>query len=75
MNNKYYMWCHSFSHAIINCVMFMNAIQKALKEERFKLVDCGLINVIVDINLFLNMATNMISVLAYNFHPKTEKEK
>ena len=32
-NRKYCKWHHSFSHAIMNCIMFKNVIQKALKKE------------------------------------------
>ena len=37
-NKRYCKWHNSFSHATINCVVFRNAIQKVIKEGRFKLV-------------------------------------
>ena len=39
-NKKYYKWHHSFSHTMVNYVVFRTAIQKALKEGRFKLANC-----------------------------------
>ena len=74
-NKKYCKWHHSFNHTTINYVVFRNAIQKVLKEGRFKLANHGLIKMIVDIDPFPSIATNMISTLNYNFHPKTKKGK
>ena len=55
----------------MNYVVFRNAIQKALKEGRFKLADHGLAEMIVGMNSFLSVATNMISKSSCNFHLKT----
>ena len=55
--------------------MFKNVIQKTLKERRFKLADHGLAELTVDIDLFPSVATNMISTLGCNFHPRTKKGK
>ena len=55
--------------------MFRNAIKKALKERRFKLVGHGLAKMIVDTNPFPSMVTNVTSASRCNFHPKIEKGK
>ena len=46
-NKKYCKSHHSFNHPMVNCVVFRNAIQKALKEGRFKLVDLGIVEMTI----------------------------
>ena len=74
-NKKYYKWHHSYSHATVNCVVFENVIQKALKERRFKIVDRGMTEMTIDTDLFPNATTNMISTSGLNFHPRTDRGK
>ena len=74
-NKKYCKWHLSYNHAIVYYVVFRNAIQKALKEGRFKLADYRIVKMIVDSDLFLSVTTNMISTSSLNFHPKSNKGK
>ena len=55
--------------------MFRNPIQKALKEDKFKLANRGIAEIIVNTYPFPNAATNMISISGFNFHLKSNKGK
>ena len=48
-------------------IVFKNAIQKAIKEGRFKLTDQRTINMTINTNPFPSVTMNMISVSDCNF--------
>lgn len=58
---KKYCKCHnSLNHASSKCILFKKAIQKAIKEGRFKLVDKGIEEMILDSDIFYVMEINMV---------------
>lgn len=61
-NNKYYKWQNSFNHATSNCIVIRKAIQRAIKEGRFKLADKGIAEMTVYSDPFPVMEKNMVSL-------------
>ena len=60
---KYYKWHHSWTNTTNNYTVFKNTVQKALKEDRLKLVEKG--DMMVDTNPF-GMSINTVSVFNKN---------
>lgn len=60
-DKKYCKWHNSYSHNASNCLVFQQAIQKALKEGRIKLANKSISKMIVDIDLFPSIDNIMIS--------------
>ena len=60
---------------MVNCVVFRNVIQKALKDGRFKLLNKGVVKMIIDTDPFPNIARNMILASSLTFYPQNNKGK
>ena len=56
----------------INYIVFRNAIQKAIKEGRFKLAKQNTIKMTIDTDPFPCIATNMISTSDCSFHRRVK---
>ena len=65
-NKKYCKWHHSYSHNTVNCMVFRNVIQKAIKEGRFKLAEKGAAEMKVDTDPFPVISTNMVGFVRHD---------